>query len=392
VHSRRRILAAVLSLACVGVAACSSSGGSSSSNSQASAQATTSASTSSNANSQALSSILAPVANEPTSVGVTTPLSKPAPKGIKVVGLDDGIVDENLYYQGMAAAANSLGWSFSKQSINDSNPQTVISAATSAINAGAKAVVMVSELQSTIDKILPLAVQHHAVILDTISSNSAHPGQILASTEDHEFSTQGRYVIAAILQQANASGQVAHIGETFIPQFATGLVPEENGAKQVLAQYCPKCTMDRINVSYEDVTNGAYVQDIASYLQTHPDINYLFATNAFFVNGLVPALKQAGIPIPKIVGTEPTAANFSALKTGAAQEWFYVPQQVLGWVWTDELARYFTGDNYNIWNTTAFDPQWLMTAQNIQQVPNVNDLNPPANYQAQFEKLWGVSS
>jgi ribose transport system substrate-binding protein len=392
VHSRRRILAAVLSLACVGVAACSSSGGSSSSNSQASAQATTSASTSSNANSQALSSILAPVANEPTSVGVTTPLSKPAPKGIKVVGLDDGIVDENLYYQGMAAAANSLGWSFSKQSINDSNPQTVISAATSAINAGAKAVVMVSELQSTIDKILPLAVQHHAVILDTISSNSAHPGQILASTEDHEFSTQGRYVIAAILQQANASGQVAHIGETFIPQFATGLVPEENGAKQVLAQYCPKCTMDRINVSYEDVTNGSYVQDIASYLQTHPNINYLFATNAFFVNGLVPALKQAGIPIPKIVGTEPTAANFSALKTGAAQEWFYVPQQVLGWVWTDELARYFTGDNYNIWNTTAFDPQWLMTAQNIQQVPNVNDLNPPANYQAQFEKLWGVSS
>ena len=391
-HSRRRILAAVLSLACVGVAACSSSGGSSSSNSQASAQATTSASTNSNANSQALSSILAPVANEPTSVGVTTPLSKPAPKGIKVVGLDDGIVDENLYYQGMAAAANSLGWSFSKQSINDSNPQTVISAATSAINAGAKAVVMVSELQSTIDKVLPLAVQHHAVILDTISSNSAHPGQILASTEDHEFSTQGRYVIAAILQQANASGQVAHIGETFIPQFATGLVPEENGAKQVLAQYCPKCTMDRINVSYEDVTNGAYVQDIASYLQTHPDINYLFATNAFFVNGLVPALKQAGIPIPKIVGTEPTAANFSALKTGAAQEWFYVPQQVLGWVWTDELARYFTGDNYNIWNTTAFDPQWLMTAQNIQQVPNVNDLNPPANYQAQFEKLWGVSS
>ena len=391
-HSRRRILAAVLSLACVGVAACSSSGGSSSSNSQASAQATTSASTNSNANSQALSSILAPVANEPTSVGVTTPLSKPAPKGIKVVGLDDGIVDENLYYQGMAAAANSLGWSFSKQSINDSNPQTVISAATSAINAGAKAVVMVSELQSTIDKILPLAVQHHAVILDTISSNSAHPGQILASTEDHEFSTQGRYVIAAILQQANASGQVAHIGETFIPQFATGLVPEENGAKQVLAQYCPKCTMDRINVSYEDVTNGAYVQDIASYLQTHPDINYLFATNAFFVNGLVPALKQAGIPIPKIVGTEPTAANFSALKTGAAQEWFYVPQQVLGWVWTDELARYFTGDNYNIWNTTAFDPQWLMTAQNVQQVPNVNDLNPPANYQAQFEKLWGVSS
>ena len=145
-HSRRRILAAVLSLACVGVAACSSSGGSSSSNSQASAQATTSASTSSNANSQALSSILAPVANEPTSVGVTTPLSKSAPKGIKVVGLDDGIVDENLYYQGMAAAANSLGWSFSKQSINDSNPQTVISAATSAINAGAKAVVMVSEL------------------------------------------------------------------------------------------------------------------------------------------------------------------------------------------------------------------------------------------------------
>jgi ribose transport system substrate-binding protein len=388
VRSRRRILTAVLSLACAGVAACSSSGGSS----PASSSAATSASASSNANGQALANILGPVLNEPTGIGVTTPLSKPAPKGIKVVGLDDGIVDENLYYQGMAAAAKVLGWSFSTQSINDSDLQTVISAATSAINAGAKAVVMVSELQSTIDKVLPLANQHHAVILDTISSNSAHPGQILASTENHEFFTQGRYVIAAILQQADAAGQVAHIGETWIPQFATGLIPEENGAKQVLAQYCPKCTMDRINVSLEDVQNGAYVQDIASYLQTHPDINYLFATNAFFVNGLVPALKQAGIPIPKIVGTEPTAANFSALKTGAAQEWFYVPQQVLGWVWTDELARYFTGGDYNIWNTTAFDPQWLMTDQNVQQVPDVNDLEPPLGYQALFEKLWGVSS
>jgi ribose transport system substrate-binding protein len=403
VLSRRKVLTAVLSLACVALAACSSAGSSSSSSPAASSTPSAASSTPSAASStpsaassqaagNALANILAPVINEPTSVGVTTPLSRPAPKGIKVVGLDDGIVDENLYYQGMAAAAKVLGWSFSTQSIDDSNPQTVISAATSAINAGARAVVMVSELQSTINKVLPLANQHHAVILDTISSNSAHPGQILGSTEDHEFYTQGRYVIAAILQQAAAAGQVAHIGETFIPQFATGLIPEENGAKQVLAQYCPKCTMDRINVSYEDVTNGSYVQDIASYLQTHRDINYLFATNAFFVNGLVPALKQAGIPIPKIVGTEPTAANFSALKTGAAQEWFYVPQTVLGWVWTDELARYFSGGDYNIWNTTAFDPQWLMTGQNIQQVPNVNNLNPPADYQAQFEKLWGVSS
>jgi ABC-type sugar transport system substrate-binding protein len=394
VHSRRRILTAVLPLACVVVAACSSTGGGSSSSSAAGSTAagSTSSAATGQAAAQALAKILTPVVNEPTSISVTTPLAKPAPKGIKVVGLDDGFVDENLYYQGMAAAAKVLGWSFSTQSINDSDPQTVISGATSAINAGAKAVVMVSELQSTIDKVLPLANQHHAVILDTISSNSAHPGQILASTENHEFFTQDRYVIAAILQQADAAGQVAHIGETWIPQFATDRILGENGAKQVLAQYCPKCTMDRINISLEDVQNGAYVQDIASYLQSHPDINFLFATNAFFVNGLVPALKQAGIPIPKIVGTEPTAANFSALKSGVAQEWFYVPQQVLGWVWTDELARYFTGGDYNIWNTTAYDPQWLMTDQNIQQVPNVNDLEPPVGYQAQFEKLWGVSS
>jgi ribose transport system substrate-binding protein len=389
VRRYRRLLVAAIPAVCLVAVACSSSGGSPTATSTASGGGTGQASS---ATARALAKILASVANEPTSLGVTAPLPKAAPKGIKVVGLDDGIVDENLYYKGMAQAAKALGWSFSTQSIDDSNLQTVISGATSAINAGAKAVVMVSELQSTIDKILPLANRHHAVILDTISSNAAHPGQILASTENHEFFTQGRYVIAAILQQADAAGQTAHIGETWIPQFATGLVPEENGAKKVLAQYCPKCTMDRINISLEDVQSGAFVQDIASYLQTHPDVNYLFATNAFFVNGLVPALNQAGIPVPKVVGTEPTAANFSALKTGAAQEWFYVPQQVLGWVWTDELARYFTGGDYNIWNTTIFDPQWLLNSQNIKLVANVNNLEPPAGYQAMFEKLWNVSS
>jgi ribose transport system substrate-binding protein len=385
----QRVLIAAVSLAGLAMAACSSGSGT------GSATGGTSAGSKSQAvsyNTQALANILAPVVNEPTSVGVTTPLSKAAPKGIKVVGLDDGIVDENLYYGGMAAAAKALGWSFSTQSIDDSNPQTVISGATSAINAGAKAVVMVSELQATINKILPIANAHHAVVLDTISSNAAHPGQILGSTETHEFATQGQYVIAAILKQAAATGQVAHIGETFIPQFATGLLPEENGAKQVLAKYCPKCTMDRINVSYEDVTSGAYVQDIASYLQTHPNINFLFATNAFFVTGLVPALQQAGIKVPFIVGTEPTAVNFSALKQGLNQEWFYVPQTVLGWVWTDELARYFTGGNYNIWNTTAYDPQWLMNKTNVASVADVNSLDPPTGYQAQFEKLWHIGS
>jgi ribose transport system substrate-binding protein len=389
-HTHRRVLIAVIPIACLLAAACSSSG--SSSGGSATTTASASASASGNASNQALANILSPVATEPTNIDVTTPLSKPAPKGIKVVGLDDGLAEESAYYQGMAAAAKVLGWSFSTQSINDSDLQTVISGATSAINAGAKAVVMVSELQSTIDKVLPLANQHHAVILDTISSNSAHPGQILAATSGHEFFTQGRYAMAAILQKADAAGQVAHIGETFIPQFATALTPEENGAKQVLAQYCPKCTMDRIDISFADVQSGAYVQDITSYLQTHPDVNYIFTQGGNLVEGVIPALKQAGLKVPVIVGSDPTAASFSDLKAGQAEDWLVVPQQVLGWVWTDELARYFTGGDYNVWNTTAFDPQWLITAQNVSQAGNTNNVEFPANYQSLFEKDWNVSS
>src|ERR1700685_4594031 len=116
----QRVLIAAVSVAGLAMAACSSGSGT------GSATGGTSAGSKSQAvsyNTQALANILAPVVNEPTSVGVTTPLSKAAPKGIKVVGLDDGIVDENLYYGGMAAAAKALGWSFSTQSIDDSNPQ-----------------------------------------------------------------------------------------------------------------------------------------------------------------------------------------------------------------------------------------------------------------------------
>jgi ribose transport system substrate-binding protein len=384
VRNYQRVLLAVVPAACLALAACSSGSGAGS----ATGASPSAKSQAVSYNTQALGNILAPVASKPTAIDVTTPLTKAAPKGIKVVGLTDGLAEENAYYKGMAQAAKVLGWSFSTQSIDDTNLQTVISGATSAINAGAKAVVMVSELQATINKILPIANQHHAVILDTISSNSPHPGQIVAATSGHEFFTQGKYAIAAILQQAAAEGQVAHIAETFIPQFATALTPEENGAKQVLAQYCPKCTMDRINISFSDVQSGAYVQDITSYLQTHPDINYIFTQGGNLVQGVIPALQQAGLPVPKIVGTDPTAASFADMKAGRAVEWLVVPQQVLGWVWMDELARYFTGGDYNVWNTTAFDPQWLITSKNVAQAGNTNDVEFPVGYQSIFTKLW----
>jgi ribose transport system substrate-binding protein len=391
----RTTAAVVAALSLTTLAAACSSGASSSSSTSAGATSaappSASAESAGTAGTAALSKILAPVINKPTSLEVTTPLSKAPPKGIKVVGLNDGLSLENNYYVGMAAAAKVLGWQFSTQTIDDSNVQTVISAAKSAINAGAKAVVMVSQIQETIDQVLPLAKQHGAVILDAISGDSPHPNQILASTSSHESVQAGRYTMAAILQQADEDGVTANIGETFIPQFATANLPIENGMKEVMAANCPKCTLSRINISYNDLTNGTYIKDIVSYLQAHPQVNYVATALGLFASGLTPALNQAGIPVPKIIGSSPSAANFTDLQHGLKQEWLTVPGETLGWMWTDELARYFVGDNYNIWNTTAYEPQWLVTTSNVSQLGNVNGVVFPANYQSLFEKLWNVS-
>jgi ribose transport system substrate-binding protein len=398
----RTIAAVVTALSLTALAAACSSGTGSSSSAPAtsaaspasagatSAGATSSASTTS-ADTAALNKILAPVLSKPTSLAVTTPLSKAPPKGIKVVGLDDGLSLENNYYAGMAAASKVLGWQFSTETIDDSNVQSVISAAESAINGGAKAVVMVSEIQATINQILPLAKQHGAVILDAISGDSPHPSQILASTSSHESVQAGRYTMAAILQQADAAGVTANVGETFIPQFATANLPIENGMKAVMAADCPKCTLSRINISYNDLTNGSYINDIVSYLQAHPQVNYVATALGLFASGLTPALKQAGISVPMIVGSSPSTANFTDLQHGLKQEWLTVPGATLGWMWTDELARYFIGDNYNVWNTTAYEPQWLVTPGNVSQLGNVNSVVFPDNYQSLFEKLWNVS-
>jgi hypothetical protein len=336
--------------------------------------------------------ILAPVVNQPTKLDVSTPLSKSPPTGVKVVGLNDGIEIENLTYAGLAAAAKALNWNFSTQSINDNNIQTVISAATSAINAGAKVVVMISQLQSTIDQILPIAKQHGAIILDAISSNSAHDGQILAATSSHEGTQKGRYGMAEILQQATAAGDTApSIAESWIPQFATAGEPIENGLKEVMTANCPKCTLDRINVSFQEISSGKTAQVVTSYLQTHPNVKYLFFAANFFEAGLIPALQQAGIKVPVIVGSDPTAAQITSIKNGANEAWLYGPQNVLGWVFADELARYFVGDNYNVWNTSAYAPAWMITQKNVSQITNVNDLAFPAGYQDMFKQMWHVS-
>ena len=56
------------------------------------------------------------------------------------------------------------------------------------------------------------------------------------------------------------------------------------------------------------------------------------------------------------------------------------------------MEYFATGGDYNVWNTTAFDPQWLITAQNVSQAGNTNNVEFPADYQSLFEKDWDVSS
>ena len=88
---------------------------------------------------------------------------------------------------------------------------------------------------------------------------------------------------------------------------------------------------------------------------------------------------------------DPTAAQLTSIQDGENESWIYGPQKVLGWVLTDELARYFVGDDYNVWNTTAYAPAWLITPDNIDQVTDVNNVEFPAGYEDMFKKMWQVS-
>ncbi|MDQ1655257.1 MAG: ribose transport system substrate-binding protein, partial [Cryptosporangiaceae bacterium] len=330
---------------------------------------------------------LAPFLQPPTTLPVSKPLSQTPPKGKQVYFLSDGIGLSQSIYSGVEAAAKELGWTAHVQTWEAANPATLNSAMLSAVNAGADAVAFVAMDAAALTEGLKAAQDKHVIVVGAATGNK--PGTAGISAEVYSALvagvTRGKMIGLGISAAAEKSGKAAHVVNVTAPVYSSVLKPTDDGEAATIKEYCASCTFANLNISAPDLFAGKVPQLVVSYLQAHPDTNTISIRAAGLMqNGLVAALKSAGLTGLPIYGDSPLAAQIGELQKGDATGYTGNPLVVQGWQIVDAMAREVVDGSGDVYSS-ADAPEWWLTTDT-----KVTSAQPefPAGYEAQFKKLW----
>jgi len=165
--------------------------------------------------------------------------------------------------------------------------------------------------------------------------------------------------------------------------------PWGDALKSELAKTCPSCTVDV--ESYGFAIADQFPSRVVSYLQQHPDINYIALTYGDEMVGLPQALSAAGLADKvKIVGRAGTSLNFQIIKDGGPQKAdIGFPVRLFAWGLVDAVARLLANQEAT---APYADLTQILTPDTITFEPK----DTPSwagvdDFEAQFAKSWGVT-
>jgi ribose transport system substrate-binding protein len=171
------------------------------------------------------------------------------------------------------------------------------------------------------------------------------------------------------------------------------LSAQADGAKAQFAN-CSECTVKSLDLTLDDLTSGGTANAIVSFLQSNPDIDYLYLTYSGFEPGLAEALASAGLADKvKIAGTQGLQPQMQAIIDGKEDVWTALPQEYAMWTLADQMAR-VANDEWDGANerTNAIPPFFLVdSAEAAQSLVTLDNGWPgPEGFKDSFKQLWGV--
>jgi ribose transport system substrate-binding protein len=379
----RLVKAAIIIGLVSGVSACGSSSSSSSS-----AGATDAASTvgSTGAVAEAKARI-APYLTQPASIGITVPLvRKPPPKHVFfVINNNSGNNYETI---GLEQATKALGWKLTTLVFSAGDPVALNGTVQQAVNEHADYIITGSAPASQYAQALKSAQQANIPVVDLFPEDKVvGPGTGLLALVDPlaEQRHSGGILADWVIADSGAHAKVAIFN---LPSFQS-ITQVNDGFDAEMQRLCPQCSVSNQSFSQQAFSTNGVTSQVVTYMQGHPDTQYLVFTNGTFTVGMRQALDAAGVSRKvKIVGVGAFLNNIQALLDHQESAWFSLPVVSLSWQVIDVLARHSLGMSLTPDNTAPV-PRVFLTPQNVSAPAR---LYPgPTGYQAQFEKLWHVS-
>jgi ribose transport system substrate-binding protein len=197
----------------------------------------------------------------------------------------------------------------------------------------------------------------------------------------------GKAAAAWIKADSDGKGTVLVLD---LPDF-TDIMKRHDTITGTLKSECPGCKVHRAEVASQTI-GTSLAPLVTSQLRQHPDVNYVWgpddSVGDFVAQGIQQAGKSSAVKLLSTSGTTPSSV--ARLKNGTQAADLLFPDNYMGWLAVDSLARGLAGRPVvKLWDA----PQRLFTAKNIGEAPSTladEGWNTEFEYKPEFRKLWGL--
>jgi ribose transport system substrate-binding protein len=284
---------------------------------------------------------------------------------------------------GVVAAGKALGWNVKVIDYQSANPATLVTGFQQALQYHPVAVAETGTGESVWDSVLPAYKAAHVPIIASSSGPITKPvGAVVDGSP--AYTLPAEIVADWFISASGGKGDALVVS---VPSFPV-LAETASSVASTIKANCSSCGSTILSASLTEVSGGTLIPAIVSALKRNPKIKYVISSDGDFIDGLAPAIQAAGLSGIKIGSTIGGVVNEQDILAGKESVTLPWAGTIEGWVIIDAAARLSEGMSVPIGDNNQ--PNQLLTKANV-GTPTEN-LDEPANYAAQYEKLWHVSS
>lgn len=381
--------AAIAGLVLTAAVACSS--GSNNSGGTTSGEGATAGGTSSSSSSAAVSAAQAFVKKytaDPTSIGITTPLSTAPAKGKTFVSLECNAGTCPYLNSQLKLATQALGWKFVSIPFDISNPANLVSAMTSALQYKPVAVSFAGLPEAVWSSEIPAYKAAEVAIIPVAVGPLTTDSTVIANVDDASTELLSGQLVGNwfVTQTAAKPGNVLVVSYPDVPVLSS----TASGITQTVASGCPSCKITQLKATTAEVQAGGVSAAIVSALQSDPSIKYVLNAEMNFTDNLPSQLAAAGLSGVVVAGAHPDITTMSGLARKQYAVTAPTPLGPMAWMVLDAASRF--SEHLPIPSGVRL-PMQLVTPENVGTVTSTSAyLEKPGNFAQQFMTLWKVGS
>ncbi|WP_161633991.1 substrate-binding domain-containing protein [Williamsia sp. D3] len=320
-----------------------------------------------------------------TKIEVDTPLTArpPAGKNVRVIRYNNAASGE--FDQPMKDAGAALGWNVNISPVDATDPQAIPNE-------------MIRAVSQKVDYIVVTAssIQAAGAGMDA-AKKAGVPVFFGAGLDEPQGEANGLYgntlrtttnlaVLAMLDQMIVDSGGAGSALLVNAPDSSQVLAPIDDSAKQYVAENCPKCSLDTLDIAAADL-GGDIASKVVAKIRQSPETQYVITTFTDLAVGLAPALGAAGLNDVQPYLSGLTEPEVELVKDGTYPAGNLYPINDYPWLLFDQIARFSVGmDTLQAEHDSTGLQLWT-----TETVPDGMTSWDPPNYQEQYKELWQIS-